>query len=274
MLDGAFSPLAIVTAIIIIITPALILLAAIVNYCDLTLFFSTNYEDTAFNNKIVWITGASSGIGLAVARRILRKGPKGIILSSRNERELISVKKQLGDDDRICILPLDLGENFDADAVCKRARSAFSNADIDILINCAGIYAMSTVTDSPLQLYQKLMQVNFFGSVSLTKAVIPSMMTRKQGKIVFVSSFAGIIGSTFNSCYTSTKAALVGFSDCLRSEMQPYNVHVLTVYPGSIHTPLGHNTLLKDGDNTLGIDTRNHSFLYSSNSAVQWLVLQ
>lgn len=198
-----------------------------------------------YKNEIVWITGASSGIGEAFARAFFKEGAK-LILSSRRKEKLEGVKKALGADDKNCyILSLDLSDPSSLPKKVEEAIAAFGQ--IDVLINNGGISQRSLFAESEMSTIRRLMEVNFFGSAELTRAVLPSMMARKSGHIIVTSSVAGKFGTKFRSGYAASKHALQGLFDCIRQEVYEYDIAVTMVCPGPIKTDITKNSLTADG---------------------------
>lgn len=198
-----------------------------------------------YKNNIVWITGASSGIGEAFARAFFKEGAK-LILSSRRKETLEEVRDALGGDESNCyILPLDLSDSESLPQKAAKALEAFGK--IDVLVNNGGISQRSLFAESEMSTIRRLMEVNFFGSAELTRAVLPSMMERKSGHIIVTSSVAGKFGTKFRSGYAASKHALQGLFDCIRQEMYEYNVAVTMVCPGPIKTSITKNSLTADG---------------------------
>ncbi len=198
-----------------------------------------------YQGKTVWITGASSGIGEALAKAYHKDGAN-LILSSRREEALIEVKKSLGNDDsRIKILTLDLSESEAFASKTEEAISLFGS--IDILINNGGISQRSVFEETNMKTIRKIMEVNYFGSVGLTKAVLPHMISRKTGHIIVTSSVAGKIGTKFRTAYSASKHAVQGLFDSLRQEVYEHNISVTLVCPGPIKTNITKNALTADG---------------------------
>ncbi len=196
-------------------------------------------------NKVIWITGASSGIGEALALLYAKNGAK-IILSSRNVKELERVKKQCEIEEKnILILPLDLSQHNDMEEKAKIVLEKFSR--IDILINNGGISQRSLVTETDLKMDKKIMDINFFGAVALTKSVLPQMIKQKSGNIIVMSSLTGKIGVPMRSAYAASKHALHGFFDTLRAEIWKENITVLLVCPGYVKTNISVNALNANG---------------------------
>lgn len=198
-----------------------------------------------YKNNIVWITGASSGIGEAFARAYFKEGAK-LILSSRRKEALEEVRISLGADESNCyILPLDLSNADSLPHKAKEALTAFGR--IDVLINNGGISQRSLFAESDMSTIRRLMEVNFFGSTELTRAILPSMMDQKNGHIIVVSSVTGKFGTKFRSGYAASKHALHGLFDSIRQEMYEHNVAVTMVCPGPIKTNITQNSLTADG---------------------------
>lgn len=192
----------------------------------------------------VWITGASSGIGEALAHAFHRAGAR-LILSARREEELKRVQSACGGEAAARILPLDVTHAAELPQKANSALQMFGG--IDILVNNAGITQRSLVKDTELEVYRQLMEVNFFGAVTLTKALLPSMIENKHGQIVVISSLVGKFGTPLRSGYAAAKHALHGFFDSLRAEVSRYGIKVLLVCPGYIRTDISLHALRGDG---------------------------
>lgn len=198
---------------------------------------------TQLKDKVVWITGASSGIGEALAISASAQGAK-LVLSSRRETELQRVKKACSEPANVAILPLDLTD-FDAEAAVLKAASFFG--EIDLLVNNAGISQRSTVLQTEMSVYRRIFELDFFACVSLTKAVLPQMVACKSGHIVTISSVVGYVGTPLRSGYAAAKHALHGFYDALRAEVWREGVKVTLVCPGFIKTNVSLNAITGDG---------------------------
>lgn len=195
-------------------------------------------------NKIVWITGASSGIGEALAHQF-SKGKSFLILSSRNESALQKVKNECAFPDRIKILPLDLE---DLDSLPKKAEEAWNCfGTIDVLINNGGISQRSLALETNLETEQKIMKIDFWGTTVLSKAILPKMITNNSGQIVCVTSLVGKFGTKYRSAYSAAKHALHGYFDSLRSEVYEKNISITMVCPGFIKTNVSVNAMTADG---------------------------
>ncbi|WP_404339796.1 SDR family oxidoreductase [Pseudoalteromonas mariniglutinosa] len=191
-----------------------------------------------FRHKTVWITGASSGIGKALAEQLAGKGAR-LILSARNEAALNELNTELGG--KHCVVPLDLAR---PEHLLEHLPNTLDRiGKVDILINNAGLSQRSLFLENEFSVYRQLMEVNYFGLIALTKVVLPQMVNRGSGMVVSISSVAGKVGSKFRTGYSGSKYAVVGFMDCLRAEVAAHNIHCLTICPGSIKTAIAHNSL-------------------------------
>ncbi len=197
-----------------------------------------------FKDKVVWITGASSGIGKALAIAFSQADAR-VVLSSRRELELKAVQEACTNSDTHYLLPLDLTETDEVEQ--KAAQVIEKVGPVDILINNGGITQRSHVNDTDMAVVRKIMETNYFGSVAMTKAVLPSMLERRSGQIVFTSSLTGKFGTPLRSIYASSKHALMGFADALRAEVWDSGVRVLVVMPGFVRTNASQNALTGDG---------------------------
>ena len=199
-----------------------------------------------FDDNVIWITGASSGIGEALANELAPHNPK-LILSARRESELERVQKNIPEEfqDRIKIFPLDLEDADSLEDKVTAAENLFGQ--IDILINNAGISQRDTVLNTSMEVNRKLMEVNYFGCIALSKFLLPGMIARKSGHHVIISSATGYVSTPGRSAYAATKHALHGFYDALRAEHHPDNIKVTMVCPGYIRTNLSYNALKGDG---------------------------
>jgi short-subunit dehydrogenase len=196
--------------------------------------------------KTVWITGASSGIGEALAYEFNKKGAH-VILSARRVEELERVKEGcIHPEETVKILPVDLADAASFAGKAEEALELFGS--VDMLINNGGISQRATAEESTMETIRKLMEVNFFGAVGLTKAILPRMIEQKSGHIVVISSVMGKIGTRDRSAYAASKHALHGWFDCLRQELYEYNINVTLVCPGYVKTNVTVNALTGEGE--------------------------
>ena len=197
-----------------------------------------------YKNKVVWITGASSGIGEHLAYSFAEQGAK-LILSSRNKKELQRVKNNCPKDTDVLILPLDVSKFSSAEPAVKKVIDRFGF--INILVNNAGISQRELAIDTKLAVDQRIMNVNYIGVVALTKAVLPHFMHQQFGHFVVISSVLGKMSVPHRSAYAASKHALHGFFDALRAELSLKNIKVTIICPGYVHTNIMINALKGDG---------------------------
>ncbi len=196
-------------------------------------------------NKVVWVTGASSGIGEAITYELAKEGCK-LIISARRKEELERVKTntKLNNKD-ILVLPIDLEQHHLAAEWTKQVIAKFNR--IDVLVNNGGISQESYAVETTAAVEQKIMNINYFGNVALAKAVAPIMQQQKNGKIAVITSIIGKFGLPRLSTYAASKHALYGFYDSFRLELKKNNVAILLASPGFINTNVTLNAVTGDG---------------------------
>ncbi|NLR72276.1 SDR family NAD(P)-dependent oxidoreductase [Novosphingobium sp. ERN07] len=195
----------------------------------------------AFAGQAVWITGASSGIGAAMARALGSQGAR-LILSGRNEAALNDLAAQCQD---ALVLPF---EATDYDAAARAADRAWQHSGgIDMLVNNAGISQRSLAVDTAFEVYDRIVAVDLLAPIALTQALLPRMAERGSGRIVMVSSIAGKVGSPMRTAYSAAKFGLFGYADALRAEVAGLGLKVHVIAPGSIRTNVSRNALAADG---------------------------
>jgi short-subunit dehydrogenase len=195
-----------------------------------------------YQNNTAWITGASSGIGKALAKAWLAGGGH-CILSGRNMEALEAVAGEARD--RCLILPFDTTDHAALPALVDAA-IAFTGG-IDVLVNNAGISQRSLAIDTDLQVYRQIIDVDLLAPIALTQALLPHFADRKAGQIVMISSVAGKAGVPLRTAYCAAKHGLIGYADALRAEMAGQGLGVLVVAPGSVRTDVSRNALAGDG---------------------------
>jgi short-subunit dehydrogenase len=196
------------------------------------------------NNKVVWITGASSGIGKSLAIALSKYDCK-LILSARRIEVLKDVKTQCKNPDMVYVLPIDLANTNVMKSITKEAVSAFGN--IDILVNNGGISQRSPIIETSIDVDRKLMEIDYLGTVAISKALLPYYVEQQSGHYVVVSSLMGKFSSHYRSAYCGAKHALHGFFDALRLEHDKDNVKVTMICPGFVNTNVARNALTGDG---------------------------
>jgi short-subunit dehydrogenase len=198
-----------------------------------------------FKDKVVWITGASSGIGEGLAYAFSKLGAK-LILSARRENELERVKQNCQNPAEVYILPLDLN---DVASLKSKAEMAINKwGRLDVLVNNGGISQRGIAGDTKIEVVKKMMEINFFSYIELATCVLPQMKKQKSGHIVNISSILGKVGLPLRSAYAASKHALHGYFDSLREEVLKDNIHVMLVCPGYVKTNVTLNAITETGE--------------------------
>lgn len=202
-----------------------------------------------FQGQLVWITGASSGIGEQLAIAFAEAGAS-LLLSARNIVELDRVRKRCAQfTTKVNIIPLDLSSPTEILYTAKQVSKRFP---VDILINNAGVTQQASIRSSldTLLLERRLYAVNYLGQIALTKAVLPAMVTRGYGHIVYMSDIRALTGALQQGCYCSAKAATSAYMESLRAEVAQHMVRVTTLFPGEVQSNAGLNALGPEGNRT------------------------
>ena len=200
---------------------------------------------TKFKDKTAWITGATSGIGEELTYQLNAQQAK-LIISSRREDELLRVRDHCKYPENVTIQILDLekAETFPGivETIIKKT------GGVDYLFNNGGVSQRANAHETSLEVDRQIMEINFFGNIALTKALLPHMIERKNGHIVITSSVAGKFGFFLRSAYSASKHALHGFYESLRLEQLTNNIKVTLIAPGFVHTKMSQNALSGDGN--------------------------
>lgn len=199
-----------------------------------------------FKDKVVWVTGASSGIGEALTYELSKRGAR-LVLSARRKEALEKVKGNCASSaqSNIKILPLDLAAADTLKLSVEAAIQSFGR--IDVLINNGGISQRGLAIETSLEVDRRIMEVNYFGAIALTKYLLPHLIQQKSGRIAVISSLTGKFGTPFRSGYAAAKHALHGFFDSLRAELWKDNIKVTLIAPGFIQTTISVSALTGDG---------------------------
>jgi short-subunit dehydrogenase len=203
-------------------------------------------ENDMFTDNVAWITGASSGIGEALACELARQGAIPV-LSARRAGELERVRercRELGAPDALA-LPLDVTDEAALAPAVETVLGRFGR--VDTLINNAGISQRSLCVDTEMAVYRRVFEVDVLGQIALTKAVLPVMLERGSGHVVVMASVAGKVGAPYRTGYCAAKHAVMGFFDALRAEVAKKGVRVTTITPGYIRTAISIHALRGDG---------------------------
>ena len=198
-----------------------------------------------FKGKTIWITGASSGIGKAVALKLSKEQTK-LILSDVDEEGLIEVTEACNLNNCAAeMITMDLSDENSIQAATEKVLS--KQIKIDCLYQFAGISQRSLVAETPLSVDRKIFEINFFGAILLTKAILPNMIKNGGGQLAVTSSLVGKFGFPYRSSYSATKHALHGFFESLRAENKINNIDVSILIPGRVQTNISVNAIDKDG---------------------------
>nr|WP_068887929.1 SDR family oxidoreductase [Pedobacter panaciterrae] len=218
------------------------------------------------NNKVVWITGASSGIGEALVYEYNKAGAK-LIISSRNRDELFRVKTNCKNPVNIHVLSLDLENTASLNGKAEEAIRIYGH--IDILINSGGISQRGLALDTDLATEQRIMNINFWGTTVLSKAVLPNMIANGGGNIVCISSLVGKFGTKMRSAYSASKHALHGYFDSLRAEVYDKKINITIICPGFIKTRVTLNALTANGTPQGTMDSAQENGMSAEDCAKQ-----
>jgi len=193
-----------------------------------------------------WITGASAGIGGALALELFNRGAT-VVLSARNTRKLDELKDKLDSraKGRCFVVPCDVTKPNEIAEAAARIKELVPR--LDILVNNAGVSQRSYAVDTAIEIDRAIMEVNFFGAVGVTKAVLPWMIKNGGGHIVVISSMAGKYGFRMRTAYSASKHALHGFFETLRAELHDKNILVTLICPGRVKTDISINSLTGNG---------------------------
>lgn len=190
---------------------------------------NTNGNTTS---KIYFITGAGRGMGVDLVRAALAAGHRVVATARRLE----AIERAVGTDERLLPLKLDITDPADAEAAVQVALELFGR--IDVLINNAASFQAGFFEEISPEQFRAQIEVNFFGALNITRAVLPVMRQQRSGQIVSISSTAGIVAGEFTSAYAASKFALEGWMEALRPEIAPYGITATVVEPGFFRTEL------------------------------------
>lgn len=202
-------------------------------------------NERLFDGKIVWITGASSGIGEALVHEFVSRGAT-VIASSNDLSGLERVKTECGDKSvMVSCVTFDLADTSDIEKIVELQIK--NNGRIDYLLNIGGISQRARIDETPLWLDRKIFEINFFGTIALSKAVLPYMIKQKSGYILATSSISGRFGFPLRSAYSASKQALHGFIETLYLENKKYNIRASVIIPGRVRTAISLHALDSTG---------------------------
>lgn len=198
-----------------------------------------------FGGNVVWITGASSGIGECLVYSFIKRGAT-VIASSNEPAELERVKENCGASSaKVICAPFDLSDTSGVEKIVSEQLA--KTGRIDYLLNIGGISHRSIIEETPLWLDRKIMEINYFGTIAFTKAILPFMIKQKSGHILATSSISGRFGFPLRSAYSASKQALHGFFETLYIENKKYNIRSSVIIPGRVRTNISFRALDAEG---------------------------
>jgi dehydrogenase/reductase SDR family member 7B len=202
-------------------------------------------KDKMFNRKIVWITGASSGIGESLVYAFVNMGAV-VVASSNDLPGLERVKEACADKSpMVNCVPFDLSDTSEINKIVDAQINTFGK--IDYLLNIGGISQRARIDETPLWLDRKIFEINYFGTIALTKAVLPYMIRQQSGHILATSSISGRFGFPLRSAYSASKQALHGFFETLYIENKKFNIRSSVIIPGRVRTAISLHALNSEG---------------------------
>lgn len=200
--------------------------------------------NSKLNGKIVWITGASSGLGQALAAECASQGAE-LVLSARRFEELEKVRATLVNPEKHVSVVMDISD--EAQVLHAYEEVLKSKGRIDWLINNAGLSQRALITETSMQTERTIMEIDYFSQVFLTKTVLPTFLAQKSGRIIYVSSVAGLLGVQYRATYSAAKAAIHMWANSLRAELADQGVAVSVIFPGFVKTNVSFNALNGEG---------------------------
>jgi short-subunit dehydrogenase len=220
-----------------------------------------------FNGKIAWITGGSSGIGEALVKTFAKYGAT-VIASSNDAAGLERMKNECPENkEKIHCVPFDFRDTLQIEACVRRQMKKFDR--IDFLINVGGVSQRAKITETSMRLERKIFEINYFGTVTLTKAILPYMINQKSGHILATSSISGRFGFPLRSAYSASKQALHGFIETLYLENKQNNIRASVIIPGRVRTSISIHALTSSGQEHGKLDDGQAKGITSEKAAMQ-----
>ena len=196
------------------------------------------------DNKVIWITGASSGLGKALAEECAARGAQ-VILTARRINELEKIRVTLAHPEQHICISADISDESQVRHAYEQV--LLTKGKIDWLINNAGLSQRALIAETHMQTERAIMEVDYFSQVFLTKTVLPTFLKQKSGRIAFVSSVAGLLGTQYRASYSAAKAAIHMWANSLRAEVADQGVGVSVIFPGFVKTNVSFNALNGEG---------------------------
>jgi len=209
-----------------------------------------------FHGKIVWITGASSGIGEALAHAFAEAGAR-LVLSARRTEALEAVRASCtreGGPEHV-VVPLDMTA---PDTFAAAVSKVEALGGIDVLVHNAGVGQRAPALTTTSEQERAIMEVNFFGPAQLTRAALPGMIARKEGHFVVISSIAGRVAPAYRTAYAASKHAVMGWFEALRAEHTDDGIHITVVMPSYVKTDFGRNAPATTEEEGRNLDTTDN----------------
>jgi short-subunit dehydrogenase len=202
-------------------------------------------NDIMFKGKVAWITGASSGIGEALVYEFVRRG--ATVLASSNDLPGLERVKAACSEKSLMVhcVPFDLAETSELNSIVEHQIKTIGR--IDFLLNIGGISQRARIDETPLWLDRKIFEINYFGTITFTKAVLPYMIQQRSGHILATSSISGRFGFPLRSSYSASKQALHGFFETLYLENKEFNIRASVIIPGRVRTSISIHALDAEG---------------------------
>jgi dehydrogenase/reductase SDR family protein 7B len=201
-------------------------------------------KEKIFAGKVAWITGASSGIGESLVYEFVLRGAK-VIASSKDLPGLERVRAECGDSEMVSCVPFDLADMSGIEKIVEQQVETFGR--IDYLLNLGGVSQRARIEETPLWLDRKIFEINYFGTIALTKSVLPVMIRQESGHILATSSISGRFGFPLRSAYSASKQALHGFFETLYLENKKHNIRASVIIPGRVKTAISMHALDSKG---------------------------
>jgi short-subunit dehydrogenase len=224
-------------------------------------------KTTTLNNMNIWITGASSGIGAALARQLNAMGAR-LILSARRADRMTVLRNSFDHPDRVTVIPLDI---TDGTSISRAVSQVEKGPRLDLLIHNAGIAQKGLAHENAMKVDREIMETNYFGTVALTKAVMPMFHRQGHGWFGIVSSFAGVLGVPGRSAYAASKHALHGFFKSLVAEHSNCKLDLSFIIPGFINTNITAKGLTANG-NPYGKVEKSHCLGLSPEECAEGII--
>ena len=201
-------------------------------------------KQESLNNKVVWITGASSGLGASLAKICAQQGAQ-VVLTARRIQELENIRLSLENPEQHLSVIADITDETQVERAYAQVLE--QKGRIDWLINNAGLSLRALIHETSMDTERAIMEVDYFSQVFLTKTVLPTFLKQKSGRIAFISSVAGLLGTQYRAPYSAAKGAIHMWANSLRAEVADQGVDVSVIFPGFVRTNVSLNALNGEG---------------------------